>query len=791
MSPPPQVPEPMATDPAGFGPIFARLEDRRFLTGRGRYVDDIAVTGVLHAVVVRAQHAHARIRSIDTAAASAMPGVHAVLTARELAADGVGELPCMAFPPQAGIAHPFKPGQPLLAGDSLRHVGEAVALVVADTLARARDAAEQVVIDCEALGAATLPDALAPDAGLVWAAHGSNRAFRLERGDSAAVSAAFARAAHVTRVSMHYPRASANALEPRTVLALRDDIDGRHVVHSSTQIPWQVREILAEVLQLPETDLRVVAPDVGGGFGMKAQIYPEEALVLWASMRLGRPVKWRAERGESLAADQHGRHQIAQGELALDAEGRALALRVAVAIDLGAYLSNAAGVPPLNAAISYTSTYDIPLIHATVDAVYTHTAPVGPYRGSGKPEASFLTERLFDRAARELAIDGIELRRRNLIGPSAMPYRTPGGYLFDACDFPRLLEASLTLADWTGFAARRAESARRGLLRGIGLAMHCQRAGSLSERMEIRLTARGDVALHVATLSTGQGHETVFVQMVAHWLGVPVERIRLFQGDTDRLLYGRGTFAQRSMIAGGSALRLAADEVVRKGRAIAAWMLEASEGDVAFAAGRFSVSGTDRGVSLDAVARRAFAAPGLPAELGIGLDGAGTHPGPNTFPSGAMICEVEVDPDTGRVTVVSLDAVDDVGAIINPVTLEGQLHGSVAQGLGPALFEQLLYDRASGQLLTGSFQDYAMPRADDMPPMRSAHCLVPTATNPLGVKGGSEAGNVGATPAIINAILDALAPLGVTDLPLPATPEAVWRAMQGARGHAEQPKTRS
>jgi aerobic carbon-monoxide dehydrogenase large subunit len=776
------APSPAGGNTSAFGAALLRLEDRRFLTGRGRYVDDIHPPGTAHAVLVRAEHAHALIRSINTTEALAAPGVLAVLSAADLAADGLGELPCMAFPPQPGKKAPFQPGQPLLATGRVRHVGEAIALVVAETAALARDAAERVAVTFDPLPATTLEDADRPDAPRVWDEAGSNRAFGLERGDAAAVEAAFARAAHVTRLTVHHPRAVANAIEPRAVLASRDDIDGRWVLYSSTQIPWQVREIIAQVLGLPETDLRVVAPDVGGGFGMKAQIYPEEALVLWAARRLGRPVKWRAERGESLACDQHGRHQVARGELALDAAGRALALRVSVAIDLGAYLCNAAGVPPLNAAISYTSTYDIPHIHAVVDALYTHTAPVGPYRGSGKPEASFLTERLFDAAAREMGIDGIALRRRNLIPASAMPYRTPGGYVFDSGDFPRVLEASLELADWAGFAGRRRESEARGRLRGIGLAMHCQRAGSLSERMEIRFTASGSVAVHLATLSTGQGHETAFAQMLSGWLGIPLERIRLFQGDTDRTLYGRGTFAQRSMIAGGSALRLAADQVIAKGRALAAWMLEAAEADVAFEAGRFRVGGTDRAVSLEAVARRAFAAPGLPPQFGIGLEGAGTHPGPNTFPNGAMVCEVEVDPDTGRVRVLTLAAVDDVGAVINPITLEGQLHGSVAQGLGPALFEQMLYERTSGQLLTGSFQDYAMPRADDMPAMRSALCLVPTTSNPLGVKGGSEAGNVGATAAIHNALMDALAPFGVQAVPLPATPEAVWRAIRAARG---------
>ena len=470
--------------------------------------------------------------------------------------------------------------------------------------------------------------------------------------------------------------------------------------------------MLASVLHLRELDLRVVAPDVGGAFGMKSHAYPEDALVLWAARKLRRPVKWTAERREALASDMHGRHQITEAELALDAAGRALALRVRVAIDVGAYLGYSAGVAPQNAAISYTNTYDVPLIHAVVRATFTNTCMVGPYRGTAKPEATFVTERLIDKAAREMGLDLLEVRRRNFIPQSAFPYRTPGGYVFDGGEFAIVLDKALTLADWQGFAARRAASERRGLRRGIGLAMHCQRAGSQNERMEIRVAQDGTVAVHAGTLATGQGHETVFAQMVSQWLGVPLDRVRLFQGDTDKLLYGRGTFAQRSMNAGGSALKLAADEVVRKGRAFAAWMMEAAVEDVEFSAGHFKIKGTDRQVSFTEVARKSYTPVGVPPELGVGLDGAGAHAGPNNFPNGCMVCEVELDPETGKLEVVAISAVDDVGAVMNPLLLEGQLHGSVAQGLGQALFEDAIYDRESGQLLSGTFMDYAMPRAD-------------------------------------------------------------------------------
>jgi len=763
----------------GIGAPVRRIEDERFLTGRGRFVDDMKLPDMAFAYVVRSPHAHARVVRIDKTATLAAPGVLAVLTGEDVIKEKIGGLPCEAFPTLPEGSRYHRPLQPILATDKVRHVGEGVALVVAETLAHAKDASELLAVDYEPMQAVTLADALAADAPKVWDDAHSNVSFQLERGDRKTVDQKFAGAVHVTKLFIQYPRASANSIEPRAVLAYCDSFDGRYTLCSSAQFPYQVREIVSGILGIPELNLRVVAMDVGGAFGMKSQVYPEEALVLWATRRLKRPVKWTAERSESLASDMHGRHQITEAEIALNAQGRVLALRVAVAIDLGAYLGYSAGVAPLNAAISYTNTYDLPFIHAVVRATFTNTCLIGPYRGTAKPEATFVIERLIDKAAREMGIDQVEMRRRNLIPSSAMPYQTPGGYLFDSGDFEHVLDKALQLADWDGFQARRAQSERQGLSRGIGLAMHCQRAGSQSERMEIRVAQNGTVALHVGTLSTGQGHETMFAQMASDWLGVPFAQVRVFQGDTDKLLYGRGTFAQRSMNAGGSALKLAADEVVRKGKRLAGWMLEASESDVEFERGVFRVKGTDRLVSFSDVAKKSYLGVGLPAEFGIGLDGVGSHAGPNNFPNGCMICEVEVDPDTGRAKVVRLSAVDDVGVVINPLTLEGQLHGSIAQGLGQALFEEIVYERETGQLLTGSFIDYCMPRADDMPPITSEVDLVPTKTNLLGAKGGSEAGNVGAPPAIVNAIIDALSPWGVTDMPMPATAERVWHAIHG------------
>lgn len=733
-----------------------------------------------YAYVLRSPHAHARIVRIDKSVAVTMPGVHLVLTGEDVVNDKIGGLPCNVFPSLPEGSRYHRPVHPILATGKVRHVGDRVALVVADTLAQAKDAAEWLAVEYQMLPAVTLSNALDPDAPKVWDNTHNNVAFQLERGDPLAVDRKFAEAAHVTRISLYYPRASANSMEPRAALAFRDSTDGRYTLCSSTQTPYWIRDVIAGVLGIQVTQLKVIAPDVGGGFGMKAGTYPEEVLVVWAVSKLNRPVKWTGDRSECIASDTHGRHQMTEAQLALDAQGKALALRASVAIDLGAYLGNSAGVPPQNAVISYSSTYDIPLIHAVSRAIFTTTSVMGPYRGSGKPEAGFVIERLIDKAAREMGIDLVEMRRRNFISPSAMPYRAPSGYVYDTGEFETVLDKALALADWSGFHARRADSERRGLCRGIGLAMHCQRAGNQSERMEIRVSPNGSVSLYVGTVSTGQGHETMFAQMVSQWLGIPVETIKTFQGDTDKILYGRGTFAQRSMIAGGSALKLAADEVVKKGKRLAAWMLESADADIEFENLAFRIKGTDRQVSFFEVAKKSYQGVGLPPEFGIGLDGIASHPGPDTFPNGCMICEVEVDPETGKVEVCRFAAVDDAGVVVNPMTLEGQVHGSIAHGLGEALMEEMVYDQETGQLVTGSFLDYAMPRARNMPSVISDIHPVPALTNPLGVKGGAEAGNAGAPPAIIHAIIDALSPWNVTDLQMPVTSQRIWRAIRQA-----------
>ena len=770
-----------AEENTGLGAPIRRVEDERMLTGKGRYVDDLSMPGTCHAYVVRSPHAHARIVKIDSSKVSMAPGVVLVLTGEDAAKEDLGDLTCMSFPNLPPGSSSYCPTQPVLARDKVRFVGEGVAIVVAETLNQAKDAGELLDIEYELLPAITLVDAHAEAAPKVWEDAESNTSFQIVSGDKDDVDAQFAAAAHVSKFRTQYPRATSNSMEPRGTFAYRNQMDGRMTLCSSAQEPHEIKHVVSHVLGMSQLDLRVVAMDVGGAFGMKGQVYPEDVLVVWASAKLDRPVKWTADRSEAIATDMHGRSPIADAAMAFDKDGKILALRTSVIVDVGAYLSIWAAVPPRNATISFPGTYHIPLIHAEVKATFTNTTLMGPYRGSGKPEASYVLERLMSNAARELGIDPIELRRRNLISPDAMPYQTPGGYLYDTGEFERVLDTALELADWEGFKTRKAEAEQRGLRRGIGLALHCQRAGTFSERMEIRVDQDGLVSAHVGTLSTGQGHETMFAQMISGWLSVPLDQIRVFQGDTDKVLFGRGTFAQRSMATGGSALKLAADEVIRKGSRIAAWMLEASETDVAFEDGLFKVAGTDRSVTFKEVVKTSYLGAGVPQDLGLGLDGVGNHDGSYSFPNGCMICEVEVDPETGNLNVDRLYAVDDVGVVVNPLTLAGQLHGSVAQGLGEALVEQILYDRDSGQLLTGSFMDYGMPRADMMPDIISEESLVPCTNNPLGVKGGSEAGNCGMPSAIILAVLDALSPLGVTDVPIPATPQRVWRAIQDAR----------
>ena len=752
----------------GIGQPVRRTEDRRFLTGRGRFVDDFVLPRMAHGAVLRSPYAHAGIAAIDAAAARAAPGVLAVLTGAEYRADGLGSIPCYSIDDAILAAPARRRPTPAIALDAARHVGAPVAFVVAETRDRALDAAELVSIDYEELPAAVLPGSPEDDC------------FTVEMGDPAAAEIAFASARHVVRLALHNNRITAVPMEPRGAVGEYDAADNRYRLHLSCQNPHRVRQFLAQgVFGIPENRLSVVARDVGGGFGMKGGVFPEEALVLWAARRLDRPVKWIAERSESLASDTHARDQRATAEMALDGDGRILGLRVDADYNLGAHLAAGAGISPVHSTTLYSGVYAIPAIRARTRAAYTNTAWTSPYRGAGRPEATYVLERLVEKAARETGIDAIALRRRNFIAPDAMPYKTALTLEYDSGAFEDVMDAALALADWDGFAARRAETEARGLLRGRGIACFLESAAMSNERMEIRFDASGSVTVLAGTFGHGQGHETVYAQMVSEWLGVEFASIRLVQGDTDTVSVGRGTFGSRSMTVGGSALRLAADRIVERGREIAAYLLEAAPDDIAFRAGAFAVAGTDRAVGIVDVAKAAYAPFGFPAELGLGLEGVGDYAaGGGNFPNGCQVAEVEVDPETGAVDLVRLSAVDDVGRAVNPLLLDGQIHGGIAQGAGQALMEDVAYERGTGQLLTGSLMDYALPRADDLPFFALAARNAPTASNPLGVKGAGESGTVGAAPAVMHAILDALAPLGVDDIAMPATPERVWRAIR-------------
>ena len=770
-----------ASRPVGWkviGQPILRSEDYRFLTGRGQFVDDITMHDAAHGYVLRSSHAHARIRSIDISAALRSPGVLLVLTGADVKKEGLGELDSRFFPSR--WAH--RPTQPILVSSKARHVGDRVAFVVAETLSQAKDAAEQIKIDYETLPSVADPDdALADGAPLVWDDAISNISFEIEKGDRQAVDAAFAKAAHVTKLLMRYPRASANPMEPRATIGVFDRYQNRYTLHTASQAPFRPRDMIAaRVLHIPESNLRVMVPDIGGGFGMKGAVYPEDVLVVWAAGKIDRPVKWTADRSESFNSDMHGRDLRATAAAALDKDGRILAVRADFVANLGAYLGYAAGAPAMAATTNISSVYDVPLIYATARAVFTNTPLLGPYRGSGRPEATYVMERLIDKAAREMGIDPVAIRRRNLVPASAMPYQTPGGHTYDLGDFGQMLDMALKSADWDGFSARRVQSQKKGQLRGIGIGMHCEFSGLQSERMEIRVDQNGSVTVHVGTLATGQGHETMYAQMVSDWLGVPMTHIRILQGDTDRVLFGRGTYAERSATVGGAALRFATDDLVQKGKRIAAWMLETDEQQIEFGNGLFRMRDTNKSLGLRDVAHAAYAGHDLPKALGLGLDGVGVSEGTPSYPNGCIICEVELDPETGRIQLEKMSVVDDVGIVINPLMLDGQLSGSIAQGIGQILSEEIVYDRQSGQLLSGSFMDYGMPRAGDMPPVESHFAAIPAKTNPLGVKGGSEAGNIAAPPAIVNAVVDALSTLGIVDLALPLRSERVWHAIRTA-----------
>jgi aerobic carbon-monoxide dehydrogenase large subunit len=763
----------------GIGQSARRAEDHRLLTGGGRFVDDLILPHQAYGVALYSPHAHARIAHIDTRSAARLPGVVLILTGRDAAADGIGGF-------KTAVPVTFRTEQPVLARDRVRHVGDRVAFVVAETAALARDAIELIEVAYEPLQAVGgIEEAVTPGAPALWPEAPGNVAFAMTAGDAAAAEAAFARAAHIVRLRLVNNRVSANPLEPRATLGAWNAADRAYTLYSSTQHPHHTRGTLAnDILHCPETSLRVVAWEVGGGFGMKAEVYAEEALVLWAARRVGRAVKWVGTRSEGLASDNHGRDQVCDAAMALDVDGQILAVRTEALHNIGAYIAPTGPVPLISMGLMVPSVYQVPAGHFVSKAVLTNRAPTGVYRGAGQPEAMYVMERLIERAARDMNLDAVELRRRNFIPASAMPFTTATGRTYDSGDFAAATERCLELADRQGFDARRQASRAAGLYCGFGIGYYIEMNGPLNDRMEIRFDPSGGVTILAGTFSHGQGHETTYAQMVSDWLGVPFESILFVQGDTARVAFGRGTYGARSGMVGGSALRLAADAIIAKARLMASHMLEAAPADLEFAGGRFGVAGTDRSVALLDVARASFAPLGLPQDYALGLEAVGTYSPLYNFPNGCHACEIEIDPETGAAGILRYTVVDDVGRIINPMIVDGQIQGGLAQGIGQALMENVAYDPGSGQLLAGSFMDYAMPRATDLPLFATEHREIPCRTNPIGIKGAGEGGTVGAPPAVVNAILDALSPLGVTTIDMPATPMRIWQAIAASRDRA-------
>jgi carbon-monoxide dehydrogenase large subunit len=764
----------------GLAQSVRRVEDPRLLKGNGRYTDDIVLPGMLHGIVLRSPHAAATLGAIDTTAARSVPGVKAIYTAADLNADGIGSLPCAVSLDNRDGSTMASPPHPVLADGAVRHVGDPVAFIVADTAKAARDAAEQISVDYQIQPAITdLATVTGTSAPLVWPEVKQNIVFDWEFGDRAKTDAQFAKASHITSLTVVNNRIVVSSMEARASIADYDSATGRWTMYANTQGGWLVKGLIAPVFKAEPDKFRIVTPDVGGGFGMKLFLYAEHVLTCYAARKLGRPVKWAAERSEAFLCDTQGRDNLTLGELAIDADGKFLAVRTRVIANMGAYLSNFGPYIPTIAGTSVlASVYGFQAVYANVVGVFTNTVPVDAYRGAGRPESNYLMERLVDAAARELKIDRTELRRRNMVAVSAMPHSTPYGTIYDSGDFRMVLDAALRQMDYAGFATRRDAAAKRGKRRGIGLAYYLEATGGdPTERAEIRFADDGNVDVYVGTQSTGQGHETAYVQLTSERLGIDAENIRIRQGDTDVIPVGGGTGGARSLYSESQAILLTTDSVIGKGRQAAAEVLEASPADIAFADGRFAIVGTDRGIDIIALAetQRKKAAAGEPA---ITLDSAEVaNIDRHTFPNGCHIAEIEVDPETGMVEIIRYLVCDDFGKTVNPLIVRGQVHGGVAQGFGQAVMESTAYDASSGQLVSGSFMDYALPRADDLPDIEVELLEVPCAGNPLGVKGAGEAGAVGSPPAVINAIIDALSVDGVTHIDMPATPEKVWKAI--------------
>jgi aerobic carbon-monoxide dehydrogenase large subunit len=768
----------------GIGQPVPRTEDPRLLRGDGRYTDDLKLPGQAYAVMVRSRHAHGIIRGIATDAARAMPGVLGIYTGADLDKAGFGTLKCMLPAMNRDGTPMHQPSWPALATDRVRYLGDAVACVVAETVAQAKDAAEAVEVDIDLLQAVTdAKAALLPDAPLLYDDVPGNLACDFHYGDSDKVAAAFARAAHVTRLPIVNNRIVVCAMEPRSAIAAYDPEGSRWTLHAGCQGVFGLRNALAkDVFNVAPEKVRVLTGNVGGSFGMKAQPFPEYVCLFHAARSLGRPVKWTDERSESFLSDFHGRDHEYMAELALDAEGHFLALRIEAYGNLGAHLSAVAPLMPTgNLLKNAVGVYRTPLVEVSSKLAFTNTVPITSYRGAGRPEGNYVMERLIDAAAAEMGIDRIELRRRNHIRPDEMPYKTPAGTVYDSGDFTALLDRAVELADWRGFEERKRASASRGKLRGRGIGSFCEvTAPPMKEMGGIRFEADGTVTIITGTLDYGQGHASPFAQVLHEKLGVPFERIRLLQGDSDELIAGGGTGGSKSMMASGAAIVEASEKVVERGKEIASIVLEAAVADIEFAAGSFTIAGTDRSISLMALAERLRGGLELPVEIPPTLDVKHVFDAaPSAYPNGCHVVELEIDPETGTVAIDRYATVNDFGVLINPLLVEGQLHGGVVQGIGQALMERTVYD-ADGQLLTGSYMDYALPRAPDVPNFTFVSHAVPAATNALGVKGCGEAGCAGSLPAVMNAVVDALAPYGLAHIDMPATPLRLWQAIAAA-----------
>ncbi|WP_137129439.1 xanthine dehydrogenase family protein molybdopterin-binding subunit [Rhizobium sp. FY34] len=778
----------------GIGARVTRKEDKRFLTGKGRYTDDMVVPGMKHAFFVRSPHAHARITGIDASVALGMPGVIAVLEGKQLQADGIGNLIC-GWMVHSKDGTPMKMGawRPL-AIDTVRYVGDAVAIVVADSAAEARDAAEAVMVDYDELPAVTTSlAALGADAPQIHPEAPGNLIFDWQIGDPAATDAAIAAAAHVIEIDILNNRLSPNPMEPRATLGIYDEAEDHFTCYTTSQNPHVARLVMSAFYNVaPENKLRVIAPDVGGGFGSKIYIYPEEIVCLWASKKTGVPVKWTSDRTEAFLTDAHGRDHVSTVKMAFDKDHRITGLKVDTVANLGAYMSLfSSAVPTYLYATLLSGQYAIPAIHANVRTVYTNTVPVDAYRGAGRPEATYLLERTIETAARELGISPVELRRKNFI--RTFPYQTPVIMTYDAGDYEASLSAAMQAADWDGFPARRAQSEARGMKRGIGMSCYIEACGiapsqavgslgagvGLWESAEVRVNAVGTIEVLTGSHSHGQGHETTFAQLVADRLGVPIASVNIVHGDTDKVQMGMGTYGSRSGAVGMSAVVKALDKVEMKAKKIAAHLMEADEADIVIENGDVKVAGTDKSLPWFQVALAAYTAHNLPSGMEPGLkESAFYDPSNFTFPAGCYIAEVEIDPETGKTEILQFVAADDFGNIINPMIVEGQVHGGLAQGIGQALLEEVRYDENNGQLLTASYMDYAMPRADDLPSFSLSHQNTPCPGNPLGIKGCGEAGAIGSPPALMNAITDAI---GINTLSMPATPLKVWSALQAVQ----------